>query len=58
MTDEQKGKITDKNMIPDLLNEYFTKIGPNMDSKIPNATKHFTFSSLPNSFMYDPVIKV
>ena len=57
ITDEQKGKITDKNMIPDLLNEYryFTKVGPNMDAKIPAATKHFTFSSLPNSFMYDPI---
>ena len=55
MTDEQKGKITDKIMIPDLLNEYFTKVGPNMDAKIPAATKHFTFSSLPNSFMYDPI---
>ena len=42
-------------MIPDLLNEYFTKVGPNMDAKIPAATKHFTFSSLSNSFMYDPI---
>ena len=55
ITDEQKGKITDKNMIPDLLKEYFTKIGPKMDAKIPAATKHFTFSSLPNYFMYDPI---
>ena len=55
ITDEQKGKITDKNIIPDLLNAYFTKVGPNMDAKIPAATKHFTFSSLPNSFMYDPI---
>ena len=55
ITDEQKGKITDKNMIPDLLNEYFTIVGPNMDTKIPAATKHFTFSSLPNSFTYDPI---
>ena len=23
--------------------------------KIPAATKHFTFPSLPNSFMYDPI---
>ena len=53
--DEQKGKITDKSIIPDLLNEYFTKVGPNMDAKIPAATKHFTFPSLPNSFMYDPI---
>ena len=45
MTDEEKGKITDKNMIPDLLNEYFTKIGPNMNAKILTATKYFTFSS-------------
>ena len=42
-------------MIPDLLTEYFTKVGPNMDAKTPAATKHFTFSSLPNSFMYDPI---
>ena len=52
-TDKQKSKITDKNMIPDLQNEYFTKVGPNMDAKIPAAIKHFTFSSLPNSFMHD-----
>ena len=55
ITDEQKGKITYKNMIPDLLNEYFTKVGPNMNAKIPAAAKHFIFSSLPNSFMYDPI---
>ena len=55
ITDEQKGKITDKSIIPDLLNEYFTKVGSNMDAKIPAATKHFTFPSLPNSFMYDPI---
>ena len=23
--------------------------------QIPTATKHFTFSSLPNSFVYDPI---
>ena len=57
ITDEQKGKITDKNRIPDLLNEYFTKVGSNMDAKTPAATKHFTFSSLSNSFMYDPISK-
>ena len=55
ITDEQKGKITDKSIIPDFLIEYFTKVGPNMDAKIPAATKHFTFPSLPNSFMYDPI---
>ena len=55
ITDEQKGKFTDKNMIPDLLNEYFTKVGPNMDANIPATTKHFTFLSLPNFFMYDPI---
>ena len=55
ITDERKGEITDKSIIPDLLNEYFTKIGPNMDAKIPAATKHFTFPSLSNSFMYDPI---
>ena len=26
-----------------------------MDAKIFAATKHFTFSSLPNSFMYDTI---
>ena len=26
-----------------------------MDAKIPAATKHLTFPSLPNSFMYDPI---
>ena len=26
-----------------------------MDTKIPAATKHFTFSSLPNFFTYDPI---
>ena len=26
-----------------------------MDAKIPAATKHFTFSSLPNFFVYDPI---
>ena len=46
ITDEQKGKITDKSIIPDLLNEYFTKVGPNMDAKIPAATKRFTFPSI------------
>ena len=55
MTDEQKNKIADKSIIPDLLNEFYTKVGPNMDAKIPAATKHFTFPSLPNSFMYDPI---
>ena len=55
ITNEQKGKFTDKNMIPNLLNEYFTKVGPNMDAKIPATTKHFTFSSLLNSFMYNPI---
>ena len=28
-----------------------------MDAKIPAVTKHFTFSSLSNSFIYDPVTK-
>ena len=55
ISDKQKGKISDKNMIPDLLNEYFTKVGPSMDAKIPAATKHFTFTSLPNSFMYHQI---
>ena len=55
ITNEQKGKFTDKNMIPNLPNEYFTKVGPNMDAKIPAATKHFTFSSLLNFFMYNPI---
>ena len=41
-------------MIPGLLDEYFTEVGPNMDVKIPAAIKQFTFSSLPNSVMYDP----
>ena len=44
-------------MTPHLLNDYFTKVGPNMEAKIPAATKHFTFSSLPNSIMYDPISK-
>ena len=57
ITDEQKGKIADKNTISDFLNEYFTKIGPNIDAKIPATIKHFTFSSLPYSFVYDSVIK-
>ena len=26
-----------------------------MNAKKPAATKHFTFPSLPNSFMYDPI---
>ena len=55
ITDKQKGKITDKSMIPGLQNEYFTEVQPNMDSKIPAAIKQFTFSNLPNFVMYDPI---
>ena len=37
ITDERKGKITDKSIIPDLLNEYFTKVGPNMQRWSPRG---------------------
>ena len=41
ITDEQKGKITDKSIIPDLLNEYFTKVGPKYECK--KTCRHQTF---------------
>ena len=55
--DEHNCKVTDKTKIPDLLNEYFTNVGPNMDSNIPKATKSFSVPSLTKSFVYDAIIK-
>jgi len=43
--------------VSDLLNNHFTSVGPNMDAKIPSTTRFFGFSSLPNSFVFDPIME-
>ena len=44
ITDEHNCKVTDKTRISNLLNEYFTNVGPNMDSSIDlRSQKAFTF---------------
>ena len=57
ITDEHNCKVTDKTRIPDLLNEHFTNVGPNMYSNIPKATKSFSVPSLTKSFVYDAITK-
>jgi len=59
ITDEQNHKIIDKTRISDLLNNHFTHVDPNKDATIPSTrpTKFFGFSSLPNSFVFDPITK-
>ena len=55
ISDVQNKKITDTQTISNLLNSYFTNVGPSMDAKIPKCqTKaRFKLSSLLNSFQFD-----
>ena len=48
-------KITDTQAISNLLNNYFTNIGPSMDAKIPKCPNKnkFKLSSLLNSFQFE-----
>ena len=55
ITDDFNRKVTDKTRTSDLLNEYFTNIGPNMDSKIPNTARIFSFPSSTKSFAFDSI---
>ena len=53
ITDDFNCKVTDKARISDLLNEYFSSIGPNMDFKITKTAKKFSFPSLTKSVVFD-----
>ena len=55
ITDDFNCEVIDKARIFDLVNEYFTSIGPNKDSKIPKTAKKFSFPSLTKSFAFDSI---
>ena len=49
-----ENKISDKSVICNMLNNYFTNLGPSMDAKIPKtSTKQFDIPSKIKSFQYD-----
>ena len=52
--DSSENKIFDKSVICNMLNNYFTNLGPSMDAKIPKtSTKQFDIPSKIKSFQYD-----
>ena len=55
ISDINNEKITDTQAISNLLNNYFTNIGPSMDAKIPKCPNkdEFKLSSLLNSFQFE-----
>ena len=55
ISDMHNKKITDKQAISNLLNNYFTNVGPSMDAKIPKCQNKdkFKLSSLLNSFQFE-----
>ena len=55
ITDELNRKITDKTLISELLNNFFTNIGSNMDSKIPKAAKSYHCPGFAQSFVFDKI---
>ena len=50
---DNNNNVTDRYTVSNLLNNYFTNVGPNMDSKIPKAIKSFQIPGLAKSFMFD-----
>ena len=56
--DSSENKISDKSVICNMLNNYFTSLRPSMDAKIPKtSTKQFDIPSKIKSFQYDYTTK-